>query len=112
MMMMSTGVMYSVSAAIRLFSQEGDKILIPTPAYEPFVDKTLSNRRVPTLCPMHEEDGFIIRWTLRMVEKKIDEQTKIFILQSAESDRPRLYEDGAGTDRRFLREASAEDYRR
>ena len=44
MMMMSTGVMYSVSAAIRLFSQEGDKILIPTPAYEPFVDKTLSNR--------------------------------------------------------------------
>ena len=53
MMMMSTGVMYSVSAAIRLFSQEGDKILIPTPAYEPFVDKTLSNRRVPTLCPMH-----------------------------------------------------------
>ena len=90
MMMMSTGVMYSVSAAIRLFSQEGDKILIPTPAYEPFVDKTLSNRRVPTLCPMHEEDGY---YTLDFedMEKKIDEQTKIFILCNPQNPTGRVY---------------------
>ena len=90
MMMMSTGVMYSVSAAIRLFSQEGDKILIPTPAYEPFVDKTLSNRRVPTLCPMHEEDGY---YTLDFedMEKKIDEQTNIFILCNPQNPTGRVY---------------------
>lgn len=90
MMMMSTGVMYSVSAAIRLLSEAGDKILIPTPAYEPFVDKTLSNRRVPVLCPMKEDHGY---YTLDFdqMESVLDEHTRIFILCNPQNPTGRVY---------------------
>ena len=90
MMMMTTGVMYSVSAAIRIFSKEGDKILIPTPAYEPFVDKTLSNRRIPVLCPMKEDNG---RYELDFdqMESVVDEQTRIFILCNPQNPTGRVY---------------------
>ena len=34
---LSTGVMYSIAAAISLFTQPGDGIVIPRPCYHPFV---------------------------------------------------------------------------
>lgn len=90
MMMMSTGVMYSVSAAIRLFSNPQDKIIIPTPAYEPFIDKSLSNRRIPLMIPMHNEDGY---YTLdfNAMEEQMDEHVKIFILCNPQNPTGRVY---------------------
>lgn len=58
---LSTGVMYSISAALRLFTKEDDHILILRPCYHPFVDMTLNNQRVPHFVDMMDnENGYEI----------------------------------------------------
>lgn len=56
---LSTGVMYSISGAIRLFTKPHDGILIMRPCYHPFVDMTINNDRNPIFVDMvDEEDGY------------------------------------------------------
>lgn len=42
---LSTGVMYSITCAIRLFSREGDKVVVLSPAYAPFIHAVSCSRR-------------------------------------------------------------------
>lgn len=42
---LSTGVMYSIACAIRLFSREGDAVVVLSPAYAPFIHAVSHSRR-------------------------------------------------------------------
>lgn len=42
---LSTGVMYSITCAIRLFSREGDRVVVLSPAYAPFMHAVNHSRR-------------------------------------------------------------------
>lgn len=60
---LSTGVMYSITAALTLFTAPGDKILIPRPCYRPFVTATVSSGRIPAFADMPETpSGFVLDW--------------------------------------------------
>lgn len=51
---LSTGVIYSIAAAIHLFTEKGDKVLIFRPCYRPFVDTIENTRRVPVYIDMKD----------------------------------------------------------
>lgn len=54
---LSTGVMYSIAAALHLFTEEGDGIMIFRPCYHPFVDTVENTGRVPVYVDMKAGDG-------------------------------------------------------
>lgn len=53
------GMLHAIALAMNIFTEEGDRILLPFPSYHPFIDMTGNNRRV--LVPYHlkrEAKGF------------------------------------------------------
>lgn len=87
---LTTGVMPSVSAAIRLFSNVNDKVVIPSPSYHPFDAKTLANNRVPLFTKMKfNKNRYVIDFDA--LEKEIDENCKIFILCNPHNPTGTLY---------------------
>ncbi|MGS5516451.1 MalY/PatB family protein [Clostridioides difficile] len=74
----SPSVMYSISKLIEIFSDEGDGILINTPAYNAFYDVIANNNRNIIKSPLVNEDGFYLI-DFDDFEKKCKE-SKIFIL--------------------------------
>lgn len=78
-LVLTTGVVPSISLAIRLFSNEDDMVIIPTPAYQPFVNKTKINNRVPLFTKMVYKEG---RYCIDFddLEQKMNDSVKIFIL--------------------------------
>ena len=74
-----SGVLPGLSAAIRIFSNENDKVMILLPSYQPFVKKTLANNREPIFSDMKIVDGtYLIDFD--DLENKVSAQCKIFIL--------------------------------
>ena len=76
----SLGVVPSLSAMIKLYTQEGDAILIQTPVYSEFYDVTEAWGRVPLENQLIEKDG---TWSVDFddFEKKL-KISKVFILCS------------------------------
>lgn len=54
---LSTGVMYSITAALHLFTEEGDGIMIFRPCYHPFVDAVENTGRIPVYVDMKDGEG-------------------------------------------------------
>lgn len=75
---LSTGVMYSISAAIQLLSEPGDGVLYVEPTYPPFRDMVLKNGRECQVSDLVLKDS----WTYDFLdlESKIKENTKILLL--------------------------------
>ena len=95
----SLGVVPALTAIVRLFTGEHDKIMIQPPVYPEFYDvNELSGRRVAEN-NMIERDG---RWEIDFEdfeEKAKDPLTKMFILCNPHNPlRPRVDEGGAGAD--------------
>lgn len=53
----ASGLLHGIALAIRLFSNEGDGILIPSPTYRPFREMAANNARVMIDYPLGYEDG-------------------------------------------------------
>lgn len=74
----SPSVMYSISKLIEIFSDEGDGILINTPAYNAFYDVIANNNRNIIKSPLVNEGGLYLI-DFEDFEKKC-KKSKIFIL--------------------------------
>ncbi|HFU4024845.1 TPA: MalY/PatB family protein [Streptococcus suis] len=60
----SPSVMFSIALLIQLVSDEGDKIVIQTPAYDAFYEVIKSNNRELVENPLHYQSGtYTIDWT-------------------------------------------------
>lgn len=87
---LNTGVVYGYSAAIRILSDVNDEILIPIPAYAPFVRKAEANRRIPVFTQLKSaEENFALDF--EDMEKKVTEKTKIFVLCNPHNPSGRVY---------------------
>lgn len=78
----SPGVVFAISAAIRAFTEEGDRVLIQQPVYYPFASCVKGNNRVLVNNELHYENG---KYSIDFedFEKKIvEEKVKLFILCS------------------------------
>lgn len=85
-----TGVVYGISSAIRIFSNNNEKIIIPTPAYKPFIDKTIGNGRVPIKAPMILKDG-MYKIDFDYLESIMDDSVKIFLLCNPQNPTGRIF---------------------
>lgn len=88
---LSTGVMYSISAAIRLFTDVNEKIIIPTPCYHPFFEKVEGNGRKALLSPMKVVNG---RYQLDFenLEHIVDKNTKMFLFCNPHNPTGRVFD--------------------
>ena len=81
---LSTGVVYSIDACVRLFSEAGDKIMIHAPAYPPFRGVPTGNGRIIVDTLMKVEDGKYV-FDFEDMEAKV-EGCKMFILCNPQND--------------------------
>ncbi|MBR0031506.1 MAG: pyridoxal phosphate-dependent aminotransferase [Treponema sp.] len=79
---LTPGVVFAISSAIRAFTSEGDSVIIQTPVYYPFKNMVVLNKRNLVTSSLFEKDG---KWHIDFddFEKKISENNvKLFILCS------------------------------
>lgn len=90
LMSWSLGVVPSLSAIVKLFSNDGDKILIQTPVYSEFYDVTETWGREVVENPLIEKDG---KWGIDFDDfaKKV-KQCKIFLLCNPQNPVGRVWE--------------------
>ncbi len=74
----SIGVVPSLGTLIKLFSDEGDKILIQPPVYSEFYDITEDNKRIVIENKFKEENG-VFSFDLIDFEEKLKQNPKLFI---------------------------------
>ena len=87
---LNTGVIHGYSAAIRILSDINDEILVPIPAYAPFVRKIEANHRIPVFTKLKSvEENFVLDF--EDMEKKITNKTKIFVLCNPHNPTGRIY---------------------
>lgn len=87
---LNTGVIHGYSAAIRILSNTDDEVIVPIPAYSPFLKKVLANhRKVITTKLKSANDGFAIDFN--DLESKISEKTKIFVLCNPHNPTGKVY---------------------
>ena len=86
---LSTGVVYSIDACVRLFSEAGDKIMIHAPAYPPFRGVPTGNGRIIVDTLMKVEDGKYV-FDFEDMEAKV-EGCKMFILCNQQNPTGRLF---------------------
>ena len=86
----NTGVVHGYSAAIRIMSDIGDEVIVPVPAYGPFVRKVIANKRKLITTPLksYHDDYWI---DFEDLEKKITNKTKIFVLCNPHNPTGRVY---------------------
>ena len=76
------GVVFALAAAVRAFTEKGDRVLIQQPVYYPFSEVILDNGRVLINSPLKQVNG---RYEMDFedMERKITEnQVKLFLLCS------------------------------
>ena len=89
----SSGVVPAVSNLIQILSDEGDRILITTPSYNPFHDCILHNGRVPVYSPLVKK-GARYEMDFQDLERKIEEQNvKVFIFCNPHNPTGRVWEE-------------------
>ncbi len=72
----NTGVMYGVLLAIKLLSDEGDKIIVQTPVYPPFMSTPNSINREVVTNPLINNNGYY-KMDLKDLESKLKKDPKI-----------------------------------
>ncbi len=76
-----SGVVAGLSAAIEAFSEEDDEVIIQTPVYYPFFSVVKHNKRKLIENPLINDNGYY-KMDLEDLKKKISPKTKILILCS------------------------------
>ena len=86
----NTGVVHGYSAAIRILSDIDDEVIVPVPAYGPFVKKVNANKRRVLTTPLKPyQDNFKIDFD--DLENRITNKTKIFVLCNPHNPTGRVY---------------------
>lgn len=75
----NTGVVPSISTVIHAYTEPGDKILLQTPVYTPFIDKVRLNDRIVVNSPLVLQNN---RYEINFndFEEKLKEGAKLFFL--------------------------------
>lgn len=85
------GVMFSINAAIRAFSEEGDNILINTPSYYPFFSAITDNERRMVESPLvFNKDTNQYEIDFKDLEEKLKE-SRIYLLSSPHNPTGRVW---------------------
>lgn len=87
---LSTGVIYSITASIQLFTNQGDSILIPTPCYHPFIDCVKNSKRKVIHVKMKEHLQYY-EMDFQMLEKVVDDTVKAIILCNPHNPTGRVF---------------------
>ncbi len=88
----STGVIPTVSSAVRKLTTPGEKVMLMTPVYNIFFNSILNNGRVPLACPLqYSGEGYGIDWD--GLEKALsDPQVSLLILCNPHNPVGRIWE--------------------
>jgi cysteine-S-conjugate beta-lyase len=81
-MLYSPSVVASINLAIQTFSKPGDKVIIQTPVYHPFMSSITNNDRVILRNPLKRDEAGDYHFDLEDLKSKIDENTKLLLLCS------------------------------
>jgi cysteine-S-conjugate beta-lyase len=87
---LSNGVVGSISACIEAFSNKDDEIIIQPPVYYPFFDTVIQNNRKLIQNHLINDNGYY-KMDLKDLEKKITKKTKLLILCSPHNPVGRVY---------------------
>lgn len=88
---LSTGVIYSIAAAIHLFTEKGDQVMIFRPCYRPFVDTVENTQRIPVYTDMKEMGN---RYVLDLEEiEKLASGCKALILCNPHNPTGRIFDE-------------------
>ena len=89
-LLITTGVVQSLSASIRILSDELDKIIVLGPHYHPFVDKIQQNNRIAVVSHHILKNGrYVIDYD--DLNSKIDDKCKVFIFCNPHNPTGTLY---------------------
>ena len=89
---LTVGVLQSLRCAMRIFTKEGDEVILPAPTYKPFVGITESHKRVPLYTDLvWRNDRYEIDFDA--LEKKVTDKTKAFILCNPQNPTGRLFDE-------------------
>ena len=88
---LSAGVVYSIDACVRLFTNPNDKVMIHAPAYPPFRGVPTESGRIIVDTQMKIENGRYV-FDFEDMEAKIDESCKMFILCNPQNPTGRCFE--------------------
>ncbi len=78
--LITTGAKQAISLAFQVLVEEGDEVLIPTPAWVSYAQLVLLTGARPVFVPASMEDGFVI--TAQAIEAKITKRTRAIIINS------------------------------
>ncbi len=81
-MFYSPSVVASINLAIQAFTSIGDKIIVQTPVYFPFMSSITNNRRHIVRNPLREDKNGDYTFDLEDLKSKIDKDTKLLLLCS------------------------------
>ena len=88
----STGVVPTISCAVRKLTTPGEKVMVMTPVYNIFFNSIVNNGRVPLSCPLaYGPGGYGIDWT-RTEEGLSDPQVSLMILCNPHNPVGRVWE--------------------
>ena len=76
------GVVFALAAAVRAFTEKGDRVLIQQPVYYPFSEVIRDNGRVLINSPLKQVNGRYEMDFEDMERKILDNQVKLFLLCS------------------------------
>ncbi|MBY6272789.1 MAG: beta-cystathionase [Bacillaceae bacterium] len=87
----SPSVVYSISKLLEILTEEGDRIVLQTPAYDAFFKVIRESNRVLSANPLKNEDG-VYRIDFADLEKKLaDERAKVLLLCSPHNPTGRVW---------------------
>ncbi len=81
-MLYSHSVVSTINVAIKAFSEIGDKIIVQTPVYYPFMRSVRFNDRKILFNPLKRDKMGDYRFDFEDLKKKIDKDTKLLLLCS------------------------------
>ena len=84
------GILYAMNVMLRILTRPGDKVLIPTPNYEPFFDIVARNNRKVVESPLVWQDDQYT-FNLSDLSKKAAKGAKVLILSSPHNPTGRVW---------------------
>ncbi|MEA3523596.1 MAG: PatB family C-S lyase [Campylobacterota bacterium] len=81
-MFYSPSVVASINLSIQAFTEPGDKIIVQTPVYFPFMSSITNNERCIIRNPLKEDERGDYTFDLEDLKSKIDKDTKLLLLCS------------------------------
>ena len=90
-LVITPGVVFGISCAIKAFTNEGDAVIIQTPVYYPFKNMIELNKRRLVTSSLYEEEGKYYIDFEDFEKKIIDNNVKLFILCSPHNPVSRVW---------------------